>query len=322
MDKKWISRVIAKEIYLRQTKEGGDFRIPGKEVLPLAEAQHIVLEELELKSHSLLNRDAEGRYKFSHKSILEYFLAKEVGEDAHFRQSFSFEGMGVAQQFYERMRLFPVMIRIESGTFEMGSNEHESEKPIHPVSLSTFEMSKYPVTQQQWQAIMGNNPSRFTQDENCPVENVSWGDTQKFLQKLNELTQRTYRLPTEAEWEFAARGGLKPKGYEYAGSNNLAEVGWYNKNAGNKTHPIGQKNPNELGLYDMSGNVWEWCQDWYGEYPNEPQTNPNGAKSGGRRVLRGGSWLLGAAYCRVAVRDHNVPTYRLHDAGFRLARTP
>ena len=137
---------------------------------------------------------------------------------------------------------------------------------------------------------MGSNPSRYTGDDNLPVEQVSWKDVQEFIQKLNALTGKTYRLPTEAEWEYAARGGNQSQGYKYAGSNTVGDVAWHYGNSDHKTHPVGQKQPNELGLYDMSGNVWEWCQDWYGDYSSSAQTNPTGPSSGSYRVLRGGSW--------------------------------
>jgi len=190
------------------------------------------------------------------------------------------------------------MVRVEGGTFQMGSEKgRDDEKPVHSVTLSTFEIGKYPVTQRQWEAVMGNNPSRFNNCPECPVEKVSWEDAQKFIQQLNEYTAGGYRLPTEAEWEFAARGGNQSQGYAYAGSNDLDAVGWYWKNSGDKPldgewdwgkieknnsriHPVGQKQPNALGIYDMSGNVWEWCQDWYDKYPSGPLKNPTGPESG------------------------------------------
>jgi formylglycine-generating enzyme required for sulfatase activity len=164
---------------------------------------------------------------------------------------------------------------------------------------------------------MGANPSFFKGD-NLPVEKVSWDDVQDFIRKLNAQTGKRYRLPTEAEWEFAARGGNRSGGYKYAGSNSLGNVAWYDDNAGNKTHPVGQKTPNELGIYDMSGNVWEWCSDWYGSYSSGAQSNPTGASSGSYRVDRGGGWRSAAAGCRVAARGYNSPGYSYDDLGFRL----
>ena len=169
---------------------------------------------------------------------------------------------------------------------------------------------------------MGNNPSHFSGCDQCPVERVSWEDVQEFLRRLNARTGQNYRLPTEAEWEFAARGGNNSRGYQYAGSNNLGDVAWYKENAGGKTHPVSQKSPNELGLYDMSGNVWEWCQDWFGLYSSSAQTNPTGPSTGSSRIFRGGSWNLDPQSCRVDLRDDYDPGIRYSYVGFRLARTP
>ena len=222
-----------------------------------------------------------------------------------------------------RKKGLPDMVFVKGGTFQMGSNEYDDEKPIHNVTLADFEIGKYPVTQKLWTEIMGNNPADFKGDD-LPVENISWNDAQDFLRKLNaRFPGMHYRLPTEAEWEYAARGGEPgaKDNYIYAGSNNLDEVGWYNQNSGNKTHPAGGKKPNQLGLFDMSGNVWEWCQDWYGDYPTGSQTNPAGPTSGSNRVVRGGSWGNDPTNCRVAYRNSNTPDTRNNNVGFRLART-
>ncbi len=212
------------------------------------------------------------------------------------------------------------MIYVSGGTFEMGSNNgYDNEKPVHTVTVNSFYMGKYEVTQKQWKAIMGNNPSEFKGD-NLPVENVSWNGVQEFIKKLNQKTGKHYRLPTEAEWEFTARGGNKSRGYEYSGSNDINEVAWYWDNAGRKNHFVGQKSPNELGIYDMSGNVWEWCQDWYDEnyYRHSPQNNPQGPESGSLRVHRGGGWDYGAPRCRVADRGY-WPGFGYDNLGFRIA---
>jgi formylglycine-generating enzyme required for sulfatase activity len=203
-------------------------------------------------------------------------------------------------------------------TSEQGSDAYSDEKPAHRVTVSDFYIGKYEVTQAQWKAIMGSNPSKWTGD-NLPVENVSWNDIQEFIQKLNQKTGKKYRLPTEAEWEYAARGGNKSRGYKYSGSNDIGTVAWYSSNSGDKTHPVGQKQPNELGIYDMSGNVWEWCQDWYGDYSSASQTNPTGPSSGSYRVLRGGSWNDYTGGCRVSSRTCNTPSSRGSYNGFRLA---
>jgi formylglycine-generating enzyme required for sulfatase activity len=215
------------------------------------------------------------------------------------------------------------MVYVKGGTFQMGSNDGESdEKPKHSVTLSDFYIGKYEVTQKQWREIMGNNPSNFKNCDNCPVENVSWNDVQEFIKKLNQKTGKNYRLPTEAEWEYAARGGAQSRGYKYAGSNNIGEVAWYGDNSSGKTHSVGGKKPNELGIYDMSGNVWEWCNDWYGNYSAGSQRNPQGSSSGASRVLRGGSWNLSAGDCRVSNRGIDNPDGRILGDGFRLAVSP
>ena len=218
------------------------------------------------------------------------------------------------------------MVRVEAGTFAMGATPEMKdpfnwEKPVHQVTQTNdYYIGKYEVTQALWQAVMGNNPSDFKGD-NLPVENVSWNDCQEFLSKLNSITGKTFRLPTEAEWEYAARGGKKRRGYQYSGSSNLSDVAWYwvnSVNSDSKTHAVGSKQANELGIYDMSGNVLEWCQDWYGFYSSSSQLNPTGATSGSYRVSRGGSWNNGARLCRSSYRDCNSPDYRDDYLGFRL----
>ena len=222
------------------------------------------------------------------------------------------------------------MVYVKGGTFtmgataEQGSDAESDEKPTHSVTLSDYYIGKYEVTQAQWTAIMGSNPSKWKGD-NLPVENVSWNDIQEFIAKLNAQTGKRFRLPTEAEWEYAARGGNQSKGYKYSGSNNISEVAWYyTNNSNSKTHPVGQKAPNELGIYDMSGNVWEWCQDWYSSsaYTSSSQTNPTGPSSGSYRVLRGGSWCNGAGSCSVSIRNYGIPGIRRNFYGFRLVCLP
>lgn len=236
------------------------------------------------------------------------------------------EGKDVLAERYVD-ELAGTFVLVEGGSFDMGCTSEQpdcssDEKPVHSVTLNSYYIGQYAVTQAQWRAVMGNNPSNFSGCDQCPVEQVSWEDVQEFLQRLNARTGQHYRLPTEAEWEFAARGGNKSRRYLYAGSNNPGDVAWYEKNAGGKTHPVGQKSPNELGLYDMSGNVYEWCQDWFGDYSSSAQTNPTGPSTGSVRVRRGGSWRGAPRYCRVAFRYYDVPGYRYSNVGFRLARTP
>ncbi|MDD6784574.1 MAG: formylglycine-generating enzyme family protein, partial [Prevotellaceae bacterium] len=187
----------------------------------------------------------------------------------------------------------------------------------HQVTLSSYYIGETEVTQALWAVVMGNNPSRFKGDNN-PVEKVSWNDCQEFISKLNSLTGQKFRLPTEAEWEYAARGGNKSRGYQYSGSNNLDDVAWYYGNSGSKTHIVKTKQPNELGIYDMSGNVWEWCYDWKGDYSSGSQTNPKGPSTGSSRVGRGGCWGSGARGCRSANRGNGAPVYRNDDLGLRL----
>lgn len=217
------------------------------------------------------------------------------------------------------------MVKIQGGTFQMGATSEQgndisiNEKPIHSVTLSDYHIGQTQVTQELWQAVMGSNPSEFKGDSQCPVENVSWNDCMEFIAKLNRLTGKNFRLPTEAEWEYAARGGSKSRGYKYSGNNNPDLVAWYDGNSINKTHPVAQKQANELGLYDMSGNVWEWCSDWYGEYINEVQTNPTGPITGTDYVQRGGSWENGSIGVRVSRRSPGTPALRGCYYGLRLA---
>ena len=216
------------------------------------------------------------------------------------------------------------MVKVEAGTFMMGAtsemkNPYDDEKPVHQVTLTNdYYMGKYEVTQALWQVVMGKNPSYFKGD-NLPVNYVRWKDCQRFISKLNSMTGRKFRLPTEAEWEYAARGGKKSRGYQYSGSSNISDVAWYDGNSGDKTHPVGTKQANELGIYDMTGNVLEWCQDWYGSYYSSSQTNPTGSDSGSARVSRGGGWNCNASYCRLSVRFYYPPDFRLDILGLRLA---
>jgi formylglycine-generating enzyme required for sulfatase activity len=218
------------------------------------------------------------------------------------------------------------LVKVAAGSFNMGSNEYDSEKPIHRVNLREFMISKYPVTQAQYQAVIGKNPSHFKGNQN-PVEKVSWHDAVKFCEKLAQKTREKVRLPTEVEWEYAAKGGNQSEGYKYAGSDSLDEVGWYDGNTtflgffGGKTQPVEQKRENELGIYDMSGNVWEWCEDiWHGNYNGAP-TDGSAWLTGGeqsKRALRGGSWFLSVSSCRSANRLRHSADYCSSSIGFRV----
>ena len=242
-------------------------------------------------------------------------------------------------------------VAVEGGTFtmgatsEQGSDANSNESPTHRVTLSDYYIGKYEVTQGLWEAVMsysgkcadgsslssyssdvwlGSNPSSsYGLGATYPAYYVSYADIVNiFLPRLNKITGKTFRLPTEAEWEYAARGGNKSKGYKYSGSNTIDDVAWYTSNSSSKTHPVGTKQPNELGIYDMSGNVWEWCSDWYGSYSSSSQTNPTGPASGSYRVRRGGCWGYNARFCRVSFRDGDGPSYRYGDGGFRLVLVP
>ena len=214
------------------------------------------------------------------------------------------------------------LVLIPAGTFIMGSpnsdaEARDSEKPAHRVTISQpFYLGKYPVTQAQWAMAMGNNPSEFTGHPDWPVERVSWQDVQVFIQKLNARESgEDYRLPTEAEWEYACRAGSTTSYCFGDDSNQLGKYAWYKENARGQPHPVGLRTPNTWGLYDMHGNVWEWVQDWYQPYP----TDPRSASSGPDRVNRGGSWVVNAKFCRSAARGHVTPGHRAYDLGFRCA---
>jgi formylglycine-generating enzyme required for sulfatase activity len=212
----------------------------------------------------------------------------------------------------------PEMVTVEGGTFQMGSND--GNDTVHSVTLNRFAIDKYEVTQALWRVVMDSDPSglRFKGCNQCPVENVSWNDVQDFLKKLNSKTGKTYRLPTEAEWEYAARGGNSSKGFQYSGSNDMDSVGWHNGNSDGKTHPVGGKLANELGIFDMSGNVWEWCSDWYNDYSSSPATNPTGAV---HRVYRGGSWYRPSVRGSPTYRAYGKPDHQGSYIGFRLAQS-
>ncbi|GAP71278.1 sulfatase-modifying factor protein [Candidatus Symbiothrix dinenymphae] len=232
------------------------------------------------------------------------------------------------------------MIGVTGGTFTMGATTEQGnnallhEKPTHDVTLGNYAIGKYEVTQKLWWDVMGSWPGTpsptYGSGDDYPIYNVSHGDIQGFLTALNAKTGKNYRLPTEAEWEYAARGGAQTQGYKFSGGEMIGDVAWYGgemigdaawygDNSDRKTHTVGTKSPNELGIYDMSGNVWEWCSDWYGSYSSGPQTNPQGATTGLARVVRGGGWASVAADCRVSHRYYTASDSRYFVIGFRLA---
>ena len=262
----------------------------------------------------------------------QQYLAK-LDEDANFvaeeKRKLEEEERKIESGEWQRFEVYGIsfiMVNVQGGTFTMGATKEQrddawsSEKPAHKVTLSSFMIGQTEVTQELWEAVMGSNPSGF-KGPMLPVEQVSWDDCQEFVKKLNALTGLNFRLPTEAEWEYAARGGSKSQGYKYSGSNNLDDVAWYDYNSGIKTHIVATKRPNELGIYDMSGNVCEWCQDWYFTYyySSSPSSNPTGPASGSSRVNRGGSCREDAEDCRVAARRDATISISSYDLGFRLA---
>ena len=255
------------------------------------------------------------------KGGVDYYYCYEYYDGYNMEKT---ESKVVCKEIFTVNGVFFTMIKVEDGTFSMGatseqgSDVYSDEKPVHNVTLSDYYIGETEVTQELWTAVMGSNPSSFSNNPQRPVEQVSWNDCQEFIKKLNELTGKNFRLPTEAEWEYAARGGNKSQGYKYSGSNTIVDVAWYYDNSSSQTHDVKTKQANELGIYDMSGNVWEWCQDWYGDYSSSSQTNPTGPSSGSRRVNRGGSWGYIARGCRVSNRSNSTPDDRGSSLGLRL----
>ena len=260
---------------------------------------------------------AEATVKVGSGNLLRVALAND--SDSSIYEYFNGEFIPVAER--ELRQTVGEMVNVSGGCFQMGDNFGDSnsdEKPAHEVCISSFRIGKYEVTQGQWQRIMGSNSSKFSScGDNCPVEKVSWDDVQDFIRKLNSQSGGNYRLPTEAEWEYACRSGGKNE--EYCGSDDVDVVAWYDNNSGSNTHKVGTKHPNGLGVYNMSGNVWEWVSDRYGNYPSARQQDPQGAFSGFDRVGRGGSWGSGAGNVRAAHRSSFSPDIRYDDIGFRLA---
>lgn len=245
----------------------------------------------------------------------------------------------IGEDFTEKVSGVEIeMVYVEGGTFQMGATSEQgsdydsNERPVHSVTLSDYYIGKFEVTQGLWEKVMGTTIHEqrikagysFTNGvgSDYPMYYVNWEEAQEFCKKLSQLTGKTYVLPTEAQWEYAARGGVKSRGYKYSGSNTIGNVAWYSDNSSSSTHPVATKQPNELGLYDMSGNVWEWCSDWYGSYSSESQSNPTGPSTGSNRVLRGGSWCNSARNCRVSFRNYSYPSNRSFNDGFRFVLLP
>ena len=298
----------------------GEYQIKGKGLVWHTSAN----ASLELNSGITI--EVDGVTKFSSTLIglttdTRYFVRAYATNDLG-------TGYGQEREFTTTILDNIEMIFVQGGTFEMGSEDSYSEEgyndenPMHLVTLSSFEMGKYEVTQGQWKKVMGSNPSHLKGDL-LPVDRVSWDDVQIFITKLNEQTGLEYRLPTEAEWEFAARGGMEENSTVYAGSNTIEDVTWFDGNSGNVSHNVGGKQANELGIFDMSGNVYEWCKDWYSisYYSDSPSDNPQGPSTGFYRVFRGGSWYNIDDHCRVAHRNAYYSNSRNYYLGFRLARS-
>lgn len=267
----------------------------------------------------------------------DYTYTLNVSESGSRSHSIQMQGISKDEETFTVNGVSFTMKLVEGGTFQMGatfeqgSDAESDEKPVHSVTLSNYYMGETVVTQALWQAVMGtsvrqqrdkadkSSPLRG-EGSNYPIYFINWNECQEFIHKLSQKTGKNFRLPTEAEWEYAARGGKKSKGYKYAGSNTIGSVAWYTGNCGSNTHPVKGKAPNELGLYDMTGNVWEWCSDWYGcdYYGKSPSTNPQGPSSGSSRVLRGGGWASDARHNRVSDRGNRVPGDGYYGSGFRL----
>ncbi len=281
------SQLLAKEIYHNRSSNSS-LAVCKKDAMKIRSENNINLEDYEVTGQSLLTKDAAGNWKFAHKSIFEFFIANEAIKDKRFRKQVNWRNYDMTRKFVEEVLVPENFVWVETDETVNG--------------LEDFCICKYQVTQKEWKAVMGKNPSIFTRD-NDPVENVSWNDALDYIKKLNEKTGLDYRLPTEEEWDFAARGGLKSKGFDYSGSNNIDKVAWYSGNSEYKTHPVGELEANELGIYDMSGNVWEWTS----------------TEDGGRRGARGGGWGDDAEYCRVAYCRWDRPGDRCGYVGFRRA---
>ena len=297
----------------------------------IAEALGLTLKksaESVVKQHEESGGEANSNLVFDGCEEAERKAREEAERKARVEGSFA----GATREIEIAPGVKMAFVWVAPGSFRMGSDDSDAcdnEKPVHQVTLTKgYWLGKYEVTQAEWRGVMGSNPSRFKGDRR-PVEQVSWSDCQEYVKMVNEyLAERgealRVRLPTEAEWEFAARGGTESKGYKYSGSDNLDAVAWHAGNSGGKMHgetyDVGTKEPNELGLHDMSGNVWEWCQDWYGDYSSDAVTDPRGPGSGDDRVLRGGGWLSTARYCRSATRNWGRPDNHSSDRlGVRLA---
>ncbi len=335
-----LSQHAALVIYQKHLDKTGLF-LTKEEALTIAKTHNIQLKPNEVTGQSLFTCDGQSSWKFAHKSILEFFIAQHANKELSFFLKLAengFAGMDMVKFFYSEIGRF---VLVQDGEYKQDN---------YTAKVNSFLIGKTPVTQQQWQAIMDKNPSHF-KGANHPVEQVNWYDAVEFCNKMSEkygleacytIDKKTqdpnnksdydnikwlvtfnpqakgFRLPTEAEWKFAAQGGNQSKGYEFAGSDKIDEVAWYEKNSKKSTQAVAQLNANELGIYDMSGNVWEWCYDWYDTLPQKFLENPTGPTKGEYKVLCGGSWYNGSTYCRLANRISPDADDRSYDIGFRI----
>ncbi len=280
-----------------------------------------------MQNNQYSQKDEEMRLKANER--LSFWLARErhLAGGMNKKVTFKNESNANSKEWVDTVTGMEFVF-VDGGCYQMGDqfgDGYDSEKPVHEVCMDDFYIGKYEVTQGEWKSLMGDNPSRFKHGDDYPVERVSWDDAREFIKRLNKKTDGKYRLPTEAEWEFAARsGGKKEKWAGTSKESELGKYGWYDANSDKKTHPVGKKIANGIGLFDMTGNVWEWCSDWYSSdyYKKSPKDNPVGPSSGSVRVIRGGSWGSDPGGVRAAYRNGDTPGGRGGDLGFRLARTP
>ncbi len=335
-----VSQQTAIEIFSKWQEENRMY-LSKEEAVAIAARNHFDLKHEEVTGQSLLTCDGAGNWKFAHKSIMEFFLAKEALKNPNSFKDFDFSGMDMARRFFES-RIPENFVFVEGGMLTKRGSRN-------PVLVESFWICKYPFTQAEYVKVTGKkNPSHFKEKGKNPIESVSWMDAIEVCNILNlnrgypaaydvsgnlldasgMMTDdvakvRGFRLPTEAEWEYAARGGNQSKGYEYSGRNDIIEVAWHDKNSGGKTHPVGKLKPNELGLYDMSGNVFEWCNDWSGDnITGKEGEKTTGLSSDSKRAMRGGSWDLAAQFSRISHSDCMDPRSSGNFTGFRLVFVP
>jgi formylglycine-generating enzyme required for sulfatase activity len=316
------AKKVAEEIAAKKAAEEAAAKKAAEEAAKKAaeeEAAKKAAEEAAAKKAAEEEAAKKAAEEIAAKKAAEEAAAKKAAEEIAAKKAAEEEAAKKAELNME-------MVLVKGGAFftmgctsEQRADCNDDERPIQNVSLNDYYISKYPVTQRLWKKVMGTNPSHFSGPE-LPVESVSWNEVQMFVKELNAMTGKKYRLPTEAEWEYAARGGVKSKSQKYSGSNDLGKVAWHGNNSEQRTHDVGTKQPNELGIYDMNGNVWEWVQDWKENYSSSQKlkTNPAGPNFGINRVYRGCSWQDADLFCRVSRRGGSNPDFSSSFVGFRL----